>query len=313
MNELTRAIVAGDEFRHQPGPQPGWRENWWLCYFDQKQRLHGMVYTGVTPNRGVGFAMFCIWENDRPLFIIDQSGLPLTSAEPALGGAGPVRFRCEVPMHRWNVQVQNSHVTADLTWTALAPAYDWNWGEVTESRHFEQSGAVTGRITVNGRILEIDGCGQRDRAWGNRPPTLLDQAWSSRVLYSPTDLQHASIITVKGKPHLFGYRIRDGQAELIDSLALHVAYGYPGGPPVSTELKAWSGQTLIADQQVRILNCIPRSDIQNGTDSRQFFTFSDWFEGGSTGIGQLDFWWAKREAISEHLTANGNNGVWVAQ
>jgi hypothetical protein len=305
------AIQSEDELPHRPSSDSTWRENWWLCFFDHRSGLHGVAYTGVQPGLGTGFAMFAVFQGGQALTILDESDIPTNQETGSANGAGPIRFACAEPMQRWTVAVRSRTIEADLVFTALHQAYDWDWDGATKSRHYEQAGRVAGSIVLDGRRLEIEGFGQRDRAWGVREPSILRQAWSSRVLFSEEDFGHASAITVGARTFLFGYRVTTGRATLIDRLQLDVSYAYPGGPPVSTELLAWGAEAALADQQVRLVNVIPHSSIVRGQETRQFFTFSNFVEGGRRAAGQLDYWWSDRTAIGDHFDVAGNQGRWV--
>jgi hypothetical protein len=131
------------------------------------------------------------------------------------------------------------------------------------------------------------------------------------VLLTERDLCHASAITVGDRTFLFGYRIREGRSVLIDRLRLDISYAYPGGPPLSTELAASSEGDLVMDQQVRLKNLIPHTTISLGRETRQFFTFSEFVEGGIRRIGQLDHWWSDRSALTDQIDVSGNQGRWV--
>jgi hypothetical protein len=311
MRDLIDAVTDADELRHEPSAEPTWRENWWLCFFDHETGVRGVAYTGVQPGLSTGFAMFAIFRGREALTVLDEKSIPLDKNGHRENGAGPIRFDCVEPMRQWRVTVSAPSAQADLSFSALHPAYDWDWDGATRSRHYEQPGRVEGSIVVGDTRLEVHGLGQRDRAWGVREPSLLRQAWSSRVLLTERDLCHASAITVGDRTFLFGYRITDGRSVLIDRLQLDISYAYPGGPPLSTELAASSEGNLVMDHQVRLENLIPHATISGGRETRQFFTFSEFADGGLRRIGQLDHWWSDRSALRDQIDVSGNQGRWV--
>jgi hypothetical protein len=311
MDELERPIVLEDELNHTPYGAQDWRENWWLCFFDHHNGIRGVAYGGVQPGLGVGHALFALFLNDRPLFVRDRPRVGLVEDAHAQRRTGPLQFTCLEPMQRWRVTGQDGDASCDLEWTAAHRAYDWCWAEQTRSRHYEQPGRVTGRVTVGDRTFEIDGWGQRDKAWGHRADHALRHAWSSRVIFDENHLQHASAITIGEKSYLFGYVVKDGAEHLIDRLDLRPDYAYEGGPPLSTGLQAWAGGDLLVDQQVRLSNIVPRMTLRNGVETHQFFTFSRWFDGRHVAAGQLDFWWSQPYGTGNHLSLTDNDGVWV--
>jgi hypothetical protein len=311
MSDNTRPIRAQDDLPHDPEGADDWRENWWLCFFDEARGLRGIVYGGVQPLMRKGFVLLGLFRDDRPLYVLDKDDLGEGDYDHAFGKVGPLTFTCDEPMNRWTVGFDTVAASGELEWTAAHAAYDWAWGHNTGSRHYEQPGRVTGRMTVGDETFEIDGWGQRDRAWGHRPNSAIRTAWSSRVLFGEDDFQHASAISVGGHTYLFGYRIRDGKAMLIDRLRLSPSYAYPGGPPLSTELLAWSGDERVADQQVRLSNVIPRFTVAKRVETHQFFTFSRWEDEARSCAGQLDCWWSTPREDGGVVDISGNNGTWV--
>lgn len=73
------------------------------------------------------------------------------------------------PLQRWRLTLAGRD-EIDLTWTALAPAFDFghNGTEVIAHRHFEHPGTVTGQSRIRGRDHRVDGFGTRDKSWGPR-------------------------------------------------------------------------------------------------------------------------------------------------
>ena len=311
MTDYQRPIEPGDEASHEPEGAGGWRENWWLCFFDHARGIRGIAYAGVQPLIGRAFVLVGIFRDDRPLYVLDDDKLGEGDYDHRTGRVGPVTFTCQEPMQSWRVDLVTPVATGSLQWTAAHEAYDWRWGEGTQSRHYEQPGRVAGRLTIGDETYEIDGWGQRDRAWGHRPVHAIRAAWSSRVLFGEDDLQHAAIINAKDSTYLFGYRCKDGRRMTIDRLRLAPSFAYHGGPPISTELLAWSGDELIADQQVRLANVIPRLSVGGGSEAHQFFTFSEFYEGSAACVGQLDHWWSVPRVVTDVIEATGNDGVWV--
>lgn len=310
MSVYEAPISAQDELTHTPEGADGWRENWWLYFSDPVSGVRGVAYCGVQPGMEKGFVMFAAFKDDRPLYVLDNDAVPPSEFDHQGGLVGPMHFRCDEPLARWTVTVDHPQVQATLLWEAAHAAYDWNVGAMG-SRHFEQPGRVTGTLTIGDDTYVIDGWGQRDRAWGHRANHAIRTAWSSRVIFGDGDLQHAAIIGLGDETYLFGYRVKDGEAKLIDRLSLSPSYAYAGGPPVSTELRAYSGEVVIADQQVRLANVVPRLTVANGIETHQFFTFSEFYEGATGTVGQMDHWWSTAYAKQDVFDESGNTGEWV--
>lgn len=311
MDELTRAITVEDEYVHTPYGADDWRENWWLVFFDNTTGIQGVLYNGVQPGLGVGHLLLMVFRGDDLLHLTDRPVIPADADDHAHARTGPVTHEIIDPMRHWKVSADTDDMRLRLDFHAIAPAYDWAWSDVTRSRHYEQSGRVVGEIRFGDTVLTVDGWGQRDRAWGHRADSGFNYAWSSRVIFGEHMVQHASLIRLGQTKYLFGYRIDENGAHLIDHMEVEPTYGYRGGPPVSTllRLETAAGTT---EQTVRLRNVVPRSYATAQKESRQFYTLSEFIDpSGESGLGQLDLWWGAPFEEVSHASVSGNNGRWV--
>jgi hypothetical protein len=311
-DELVRPIVADDEFNHEPYGAPDWRENNWTTWFDARNELRGIVYQNLQPAMPNGFALVMLYHRDRPLMAYSNPRIPWSECSHEQRIAGPVTFECLEPFGRWRVRVKTDSVDLDLTWHPEYHAYDWDWGEGTQSRHYEQFVRVEGRLQVGDERWDVDGLGQRDHAWGHRDPALFTQAWSARAFFGPGDSQLTTIVTTREETFMFGYVLRDGEARLIDRVDIHRVDAYSGGPPLATELRAFAAGKKVIDQQVRLESAISNAKVDERGESRQHFTFSEFADGtGRATVGQLDYWWAAPLPTEPFRTAQGNRGRWI--
>lgn len=309
--QYLRPIVPEDEFQHAPEGDLGWRENWWLTFFDHRKQVSGVVYSNVLPGRERGLALVMLFFGDQLVYSLNDFNVPLAECDQGAGIVGPVRFTCVEPMQRWEVAVSEGPLSLRLDWEALHPAYDWDWGAQLRSRHYEQSVEVHGEIRLAGETVEISGWGQRDHAWGHRDPTVTKHAWSSRTFFDNGDIQHAAIFKAPEDDFLFGYTVRDGKRQLLDRIDLHFTPAYEGGPPVTTELRAWAGAELKLDQQVRLSGMVAKLAVTNGYATNQFFSFSKFCDGERSAVGQLDYWYVAPLEPGRRMTLEGNRGKWV--
>ena len=307
--DLRAEIAVRDDLIHTPAGADDWRENWWLAFFDHGRGIRGIVYGGVQPLRGRAFVLFAMFQGDRPVYVLDSHELGENEFDHAAATAGPLSFDCIEPFRQWRYRIDHPIVSGSLEWTSAHAAYDWSWGETTGSRHYEQPGRVRGAITVGDETYEVDGWGQRDRAWGHRADNSLRSAWSSRVLFGE-DLQHASIITLGGRAFLFGYGSgRPGDADR--SARAYDVVRVSRRSPAQHRAAGVGKEQQIADQQVRLANVVPRFSVAAGTETHQYFTFSEFYEGATTRVGQLDHWWSSPYEVSDILDVTGNGGRWV--
>jgi hypothetical protein len=306
----VRPVRAADEHAHEPEGAKNWRENWWLCFFDPEREIRGVVYANLLPGEERGFALVMLFQGESPVFVYSDQSVPLHECSQGEGLVGPVRFTCDEPLGSWRIEVSHPSAKVDLRWSAIAPAYDWEWGLATGSRHYEQSGRVEGTVDFAGDSLSITGWGQRDRAWGHRDPSILIEAWSTRVFFGD-EVQHASILRLADEALMFGYRIKDGDRLLLERLDLEITPTYPGGPPLTTSLAGTFEGGLQVSQEVGLVGVIPIISAIGGISTNQFFTFSDFADGQSSAVGQLDYWWTTPRDTSPRRSIQGNNGCWV--
>jgi hypothetical protein len=311
-DELVRSLTPEDEFNHEPHGERNWRENCWLTFFDHANELRGVVYQNLQPGLGQALVLVMLYRRDRPLLVFRDTAVPWTACSHEERRAGPTRFVCLEPFERWRVQVDHGDVQLALTWEALYPAYDWEWGSIMRARHYEQAVRVEGRLVAGDEAFDVQGLGQRDHAWGHREPQAISDVWSSRVFFGERDNQHTTIATVRGEQFLFGYTIRDGVPRLLDRMALRRLDAYSGGPPLRTELRGWTDGELVLDQQVRLETAVGVSGFAETGENRQFFTFSEFSDGaGLVAVGQLDAWWAAPLSPDTDRMCAGNRGRWV--
>jgi hypothetical protein len=311
-DELSRPIEGDDEYNHQPHGERNWRENCWLTFFDHTNGLRGVVYQNLQPELGQALVLVMLYHRTRPLLVVRDTAVPWTACSHEERRAGPTQFECLEPLDRWRVHVEHGDVTLDLTWQALYPAYDWGWGPIMRARHYEQAVRVEGRLVAGDESWDVQGLGQRDHAWGHREPHAISDVWSSRVFFSEQDNQHTTIANVRGEQFLFGYTIRDGKPRLFDRMALRTLAAHSGGPPLCTELRGWSGDELVLDQQARLETVVGFLGFAETGENRQFFTFSDFSDGaGLAAVGQLDAWWAAPLSADTYRTCEVNRGSWV--
>ena len=79
-------------------------------------------------------------------------------------------FKLIEPLHKWEIDFVDADLELNIQWTARFPPFDFGKGSGTSwTGHFEQSGIVKGAAKLSdGRIINIDGYGQRDKSWGPR-------------------------------------------------------------------------------------------------------------------------------------------------
>ncbi len=146
-------------------PRP-WRDNAFLCFWDPARRLTGVMHISASPNAAGGRRArvsvrlgnstveviedlgFATWNSESITFDPDSG---FTVESPGLSGS--LTF---TPLHALAVFL-GEHAPKAFSLDAEHPLH-----------HYQRSARVTGRLTVHGQTVEIDGFGYRDRTWGFR-------------------------------------------------------------------------------------------------------------------------------------------------
>ncbi len=171
---MVYLIAAADEELHAPGAAAHWQESYYFNWVDVDTDALGFARLGYRFAQQRADAVVVTMRGGRRELVYGAVNQPIDGDPLALRCAdgltiGRLTFRCDEPLRRWRITLSGRD-DIDLTWTALAPAYDFghNGTEVIAHRHFEHPGAVSGRSRIRGRERPIAGFGTRDKSWGPR-------------------------------------------------------------------------------------------------------------------------------------------------
>ncbi len=297
-----------DAAMHSGSSHPEWREAWCFVFFDQATQVHGIANLCAYPSQQRVALWFGVWEGDRGLHMVRKLDVPMQPGQdPRL--VEPLSVRCIAPNERWHIAFDDGVAKVDIEWRALSPIYDWEWTQLTGSRHYEQTGAVTGLIEVAGRRLTVNGFSQRDRSWGPRSFAVVQQCWTSQVQFSADFYSHQSIVTVAGRDYLFGYLMKDGDLQRIASLYLNIGFAHTWGPPSLTRAKLVDAAGRSITYMVEPVNVI--SATLAGPVDRVYLhtTFSRFSLGDRSAIGHVDYWFSSPHLVRSHqVVRDGSMG-----
>lgn len=163
-------------------PRP-WRDNAFLCFWDPAQRLTGVLHISASPNAVGGRRArvsvrlghstveviesldFATWNSESITFDPDTG---FTVDGPGI--AGSLAF---TPLHAL-ATFAGDHSPKAFALDAEHPLH-----------HFQRSARVTGRLTVHGQSVEVDGFGYRDRTWGFREESVSVQEYYGTMWVFP--------------------------------------------------------------------------------------------------------------------------------
>jgi hypothetical protein len=190
-------MSAQDELMHAVGDDPSWSESYYFNFVDPDSKIAMFSRMGFRPNNGWADGLHVIYlGGDRVAFTYGrreiEKDLTLYSADLR---AGDLQLKCAQPFTRWQINYSGpaqdvanaaillerrkerpdgwftpAHLNMEVAFDALTePHYSGGPAAAGGERgHFEQSGRVTGNITLGEEIWQVDGFGVRDKSWGPR-------------------------------------------------------------------------------------------------------------------------------------------------
>ena len=185
------------EQMHPVGGEPAWSESYYFNFVDPVSKIGMFTRMGFRPGDGWADALHVIYlEGSRVAFTYSRRNIDtdLTQYDGDLK-VGDLQIECHSPHKAWAISydgpaqdIQDSEVL--LTRSKLRPqgwfepaslVMNLNFDCITEPYfshsedgstgafgHFEQSGRVSGRISLNDKSWDVDGFGVRDKSWGPR-------------------------------------------------------------------------------------------------------------------------------------------------
>src|ERR1700733_4227150 len=136
-DRVDPAVNAEDELVHVSQLHSGWHENWWLTYSDPLSDIQGVVYASHHTARRSFVRAFATVAGE-PLFTFSERAHFDVAFAEAHSVVGPAQFTCVTPFGDWIYRFAHGDVSVELRWSALIPAYQWDWVTEPNSQHVEQ-------------------------------------------------------------------------------------------------------------------------------------------------------------------------------
>ena len=166
-------ITTADDLRHVPGPEENYSESKWFSFYDETNDIWVSSRMGLEPNKKkanrwlVAAVQGTIAIND----LVGDIALPDENWDNI--AAGGLEYGTLKPMSEYTIKLSQENIAADIKWEALTPIFDSRdcYAPLPPSlaaEHYEQSGKVSGSMTVSGKHYSIEGTGHRDHSWGVR-------------------------------------------------------------------------------------------------------------------------------------------------
>lgn len=228
-----------DALPHAKSDGRDWRESYYCNFFDQNSDLCGVFWQGTRPNAGHGESVFLLCDGARDLVRIMDFTIPITVDDPAQRRKiGAAEFTCLEPWKHWQVRYANGNDWFEIDWRQMTDVCDWEWEDLTNSKHYQLAGKVQGSGSVGGRAIRFTGYGERDRAWGDRNYGPLKVSFWNVAQFPDDVAVHAfALLTPDGSYRLHGYLHRDGRTRGLKSFEADTVYAGPYGPPESGRIR----------------------------------------------------------------------------
>ena len=197
-------LLDTDEYAHTPTERRDWRESYYFNWVDLDTGVSGFSTIGLLPKDSKREFVFALFNNgERDIYFVEPEGEVPPDFHMSLSD-GVLSYVLVEPFKEWRIRYKGKKIDASIEWTGRFPAYDFGQGSGTSwEGHFEQSGHVRGTIIFSdGRTIEFDGLGERDKSWGSRDWHI--ENWYA--LHAQFDEMSIGLRldTVKGKIHPSG-------------------------------------------------------------------------------------------------------------
>jgi hypothetical protein len=175
MNDLPMA----DRFSDDRSDSPYWNESVWFSISKPEEKIHGFVQYYFRPNMGMlnggpvlwdpsgNFQWNCLYYNWSHL-----QALPPGVEKFNMTARNSLSVKVLVPLTRYAISYDKDGVKLDLIWEAIGPVHELKTGDSGQQKtakfHIEQPGRMKGRVTIDGRVIEIDCFSMRDTSFGPR-------------------------------------------------------------------------------------------------------------------------------------------------
>lgn len=229
-----------DALPHEKGPGRDWRESYYCNFFDKNSDLCGVFWQGARPNAGHGEDVFLLFDGDKDLVRSVNLKAPIRDEAPeARRHVGNAEFTCIEPWRHWTVNYRKGDDHFEIDWQQMTDVCDWDWEDLTNSKHFQLAGRVRGRGVIGGREIEFTGYGERDRAWGDRNYGPLQVSFWNVAQFPDDVAVHAFVFRSPNEEgyRLHGYLHKDGETRSLKRFESHSEFSDRRGPPVNGRIR----------------------------------------------------------------------------
>jgi hypothetical protein len=172
-------LSDADDRRHRLAASALSRESLIFLLFIPEERIGAIAYTWVDGESKAG-AMALVFERENEKIMhAHVEGVPVDPGRDFDDWeVGFLRVEHGVPHQEAHVSFQHEGVSLDYTFRATTPAFCYHDNRdgcpaFLADNRFEQSGRVSGVLTIGDRVIPFDTTAHRDHSWGTRDWTAI--------------------------------------------------------------------------------------------------------------------------------------------
>lgn len=208
-------LTAADDLWHTPTDDDRWwSETYWFSFDDPKTGLSGTFYPLLRQNLDIAALVVAIWAPDKSTAWMAPYSRSLWHLKPpefvgketTLEG---LTYTTLEDLNRYRVRYEDKNaLRVDLDFTSLSENHVIHAGP--DAGHWDQPMKVTGWLELQGKRIELNCTGMRDRSWGPRPD---DQSSRATYIYGINENSSFLVLTrhLDTGPFSMGYLDQDGK------------------------------------------------------------------------------------------------------
>ena len=148
-----------------PEGAPPWRDNAFLSFWDPERGLVGTLHVSTSPNAEGRRARLSVETGGRTIELVE-------SLEPGTFTSESITFDAGASFKVASERISGEIVTTPLfglaDYTGDKAPVEFSLDHERPLMHYQRAALVTGTLVVDGRTVELNGHGFRDRTWGYR-------------------------------------------------------------------------------------------------------------------------------------------------
>jgi hypothetical protein len=201
-----------------PDKDKPWKDNAFICFWDPAAGVSGVMHVSTSPNGEGRRARVSVRVGNTSVEVIEplEPGTWTSDSITFTGGSG---FEVNAPELQATLTTEPTYSQATFSGDNAPVAFGLD-KEVPLS-HFGRPHRITGSITVEGKTIQIDGEGFRDRTWGYRDESSsLQEYYGFMFVFEGFGLHAFRLVGQDGSDTTFGYRLEEGGAIPVTGLSI---------------------------------------------------------------------------------------------